>query len=420
MTRGAAPLAALATLAVVVVAGAVARAETVAIVGATVYERPDKKIDDATIIIRDGLVVEVGRGLSPPAKARRIDGRGKVVTAGLVEGFSQLGMIEVEQEPVGTDGRFGTGPSEIHAAFRATDAFDPRSVALPVARAGGITAVVAAPTGGLVAGQSAWMVLADRVTPPAPVRDPLAVHAAVGAGATASGSRGKALAALRELLDDAAAFERNRAGFERNQSRPLRATRLDLEALVPVLRGQVPLVVRASAEADLRALLRLARERRLRLVIVGGAEAWRVASELAQAKVPVILDPTANLPDLVARDVRDDNAAVLARAGVTVVVSTLGTPTSARTLRQLAGVAVANGLPWATALAAITTAPAEAYGLPGRGTLARGAVADLVVWSGDPLEVTTRAELVFVGGEQQPSVDHQTRLRDRYRRLPAP
>jgi imidazolonepropionase-like amidohydrolase len=134
----------------------------------------------------------------------------------------------------------------------------------------------------------------------------------------------------------------------------------------------------------------------------------------------VIIDPTRNLPDdLVADDVRDNLAAVLDTAGVQVAISTLGGTWNVRTIRQLAGVAVANGLAWDKALAAITTVPAGIYGTSARGTIARGSAADLVVWSGDPLELSSRPEAVIVGGAVQPTTNHQTRLRDRYRTLPA-
>jgi imidazolonepropionase-like amidohydrolase len=221
---------------------------------------------------------------------------------------------------------------------------------------------------------------------------------------------------LRELLDDAATYARSKSAYDRNQSRKLSAARLDLAALGPVLRGRTPLVVSAQSEQDIRAALRLAKEKKLDLVIAGGTEAWKVADELAKAKVPVILDPTANLPDrLEAPDVRDDTATVLAKAGVEVVISTLGDASQARTLRQLAGVAVSEGLPWEDALAAITTGPAALYGVKDRGTVSKGAAADVVVWSGDPLELSTRAEVVIIGGKVQSLETHQTKLLQKYR-----
>jgi imidazolonepropionase-like amidohydrolase len=245
------------------------------------------------------------------------------------------------------------------------------------------------------------------------------MQAALGRDATASNSRGHTVERLRELFDDVDDYRRNRAGFERNAARRMIAQRLDLEALIPVLDGRELIAIRAAAEVDIRAALAIAAERRLRIAIVGGSEAWRVAAELAAAKVPVLLDPTDNLPnDLGAIDVRDDNATLLAKAGVAVGISTLGSPSAARTIRQLAGIAVAQGLPWKTGLAAITEVPARIYGGGAeRGTLDRGKIADVVVWSGDPLELASRAETVIIGGVVQSLVTHQTRLLDRYKVL---
>jgi imidazolonepropionase-like amidohydrolase len=403
----------------VLACAAPAAAETLAITGATIYQRADRKLDGATIVIRDGRIAEVGTGVAVPAGATRIDGTGKIVTAGLIEASTQLGLIEVDLEESANDGRFTVLPSEIHAAYRAVDAYNPRSVAIPVARTGGVTSAITAPSGGLVAGQAAWVSLADSAAPAAPIRAPAAMAMALGPGATAIGSRGHTVERLRELFDDVEAYRKNRASFERNASRHLIAQRLDLEALIPVLDGRELIAIRAAAEVDIRAALAVAAERRLRIAIVGGNEAWRVAPELAAAKVPVLLDPTDNLPnDLGALDVRDDNATVLAKAGVAVGISTLGSPSAARTIRQLAGIAVSQGLPWPRGLAAITEVPAQIYGgAAERGTLERGKIADVVVWSGDPLELTTRAETVIIGGAVQSLATHQSKLLDRYKVL---
>lgn len=396
-----------------------ASAQTLVITGATVYSTPERKLEKATVVVQNGVVTAVGAGVAAPAGATRIDGTGKIVTAGLIEAATSLGLVEVQLEREGNDGSFGTNPTEIHAAYRTIDAFDARSVAIPVARTGGLTSAISGPSGGILAGQSAWVSLSDSPRPQPPIAAPAGMVSALGPRSIATGSRGQAIERLREVLDDAAQYDRTRGAFDRNQSRKLAGERLDLEALIPVLRGREPLVLSANAESDIRAALELARERRLRIVIVGGAEAWRVAEELAAASVPVILDPTANLPDqLNASDVRDDNAAILAKAGVSVAISTLGDASFARTIRQLAGIAVANGLTWEQGLAAITSVPAAIYGKPTRGLITPGTPADLVVWSGDPLELSSRAEIVLIGGVPQSLTTHQTRLRDRYRKLP--
>jgi len=411
------------SLVLVAVLASAAYAEPVAFTGATVHVSPTETFPNGTVVVDNGKIVAAGAEVKIPAGAKIIDAKGKVITAGFIEGISGVGLVGVELEGSSVDGRFG--PSDplhddsVHASFEARDGFNPRDVNVAVARiGGGITTVIAAPSGGLVAGQSAAFTL-DGASEPA--RAPAAIHGAIGsdgAGAV-GGSRGKALEMLRELLDDARAYGRDKGGYERNAKRRLIADRLDLEALQPVLTGKLPLVIEAQSEADIRAVLRLATQQKIKVAIVGGTEAWRVAEELAKAKVPVFVDPTANLPAaLTASDVHDDLVAVLEKAGVPVIISTLGASGTARTLRQLAGNGVAHGLSWPAALAAVTTAPAALYGLTTRGTLTKGQAADLVVWSGDPFETSTVPETIMIGGVVQPMVSHQTRLLDRYRKLP--
>jgi imidazolonepropionase-like amidohydrolase len=409
------------TLAILVMLAGVANAAPIAIVGAKVYTTPDKPIDDATIVIDGGKITAVGAGVATPAGAKVIDGKGKIVTAGLIEAVSAVGLVGVDLESSSVDGRFGpTDPvhdDPVHASYDARDGFAPHDVTVAVARTGGITVVVAAPGGALVAGQSAAFTLDGAADP---VKTPTAMHVELGSNGATGGSRGSTLELLREILDDARAYGRDKAGYERNAKRRMIADRLDLEALQPVLAGRVPVIVEAESEADIRAVLRIAKDFKLKIAIAGGAEAWKVATELAAAKVPVFVDPMQNLPgNLAASDVNDDAARVLDHAGVTVGISTLGAAGMARTLRQLAGNAVGHGLAWDKALAAVTTVPAQLYGLTGRGTVEKGSVADVVVWSGDPLELTTAAETVIIGGVVQSNETHQTKLLKRYRTLPA-
>jgi imidazolonepropionase-like amidohydrolase len=401
--------------------GGVARAETIAIEGATIHIRPGEVVEGATVIIEDGRIGAVGQGVKVPGGARRIDGRGKVITAGLIDGFTELGLVEVDLVAETNEGSFSAADDTVHAAYRVTDGYNPASVAIPVVRSGGVTSVASVPRGALVSGTSALVSLKSTGTTEALTRKaPLGMHATLGRGALphARGSRGMALERLREVLDDAVQFGRRKGAYERNQTRDFAASRLDLEALLPVVRGQLPLFVNVDRAADVRAALRVARDLRLRLVVVGGAEAWQVADELAQARVPVILNPVANLPaNFDALHVRDDGAALLRKAGVTVAISTLAGFHSAHRLRQAAGTAVAHGLPWADALAAITSAPAEIFGMKGLGAVRTGAVADVVVWSGDPLELSSRPLHVFIDGVEQPLKHRQSKLLDRYRRL---
>jgi len=275
-----------------------------------------------------------------------------------------------------------------------------------------VTMAGAVPQGGLVAGQSTLVTTDGSVR-----RESLAMHVSLGQGGRSalSSTRSATLERLRELLTDAREYGRRRAAFERNEMRDVSASRLDLEALQPVLAGTLPVVVSADRVTDLRAALALARDFRLRLVLAGAGEAWRIAPELAAARVPVIVQPTQNLPaSFDSLHSRLDNAALLAKAGVKVMLSTLGEPHQVRTLPQEAANAVAWGLPYADALRALTVNPAQAFALEG-GRVVAGAPADLVLWNGDPLEASSRALGMWIGGKQVTLETRQSALLEKYR-----
>ena len=230
------------------------------------------------------------------------------------------------------------------------------------------------------------------------------------------GSRAAALLRLREALQDALDYGANRAAFDRGERRAYALSRLDLEALQPVVRREIPLVISVNRAADIEATLKLAKEFQLNLILSDAGEGWMVAKQIADAKVPVLLDITKNLPDtfdLLGATL--ENAARLHTAGVTLALKS-GESRNARDLKQAAGNAVAYGLPWQTALEAMTTVPARLWGIADHyGTLEAGKDADVVVWDGDPLEVTTSAEHVFIRGIEVPMTDRQLELRDRYK-----
>lgn len=415
---------ALGTAAALLAALPMAAAQELAITGGTVYVDPQTVLDGATILVRDGKILRVGKDLPAPAGAKVIDARGKIVTAGFIEASSRIGLVEVALEGSTREAGFPSSGSRgevVYAGYQVIDGYNPRSVAIAIARAHGVTSAVAVPQGGLVSGQSAWMSLISGPVSAIAIRAPAAMHATLGEGAqgSARGSRGLALMHLRELFEDTRLYSQNQRSFDRNQTRPLAAGRLDLAALIPVLRGQLPLVIRVNRSSDIEAVMRLAQELRLRVVIEGGAEAWMVADQLAAANIGVVLNPEDNLPSSFdSIHVRDDNAKLLADAGVRVAISTLGDSSQARTIRQLAGMAVASGMRRDHALAALTTVPAQLFGDPQRGAVKAGAVADLVVWSGDPFELSTAAEHVIIGGLERSTRTRQTELLERYRNLP--
>lgn len=395
-------------------------ATTTIIEGGELHVGDGTVVKNATVVLQGGKIARVGGpevAGAPAGPVTRVDARGKVVTPGLVAADSHLGLVEIDLEGhTHDDTRASDHP--VRAAYDASRAINVDSSLIPVQAVGGVTTAAVAPNGGLLSGQVAWLDLVHGDHRGALVRAGVAVDGSLGH--SYGGSRAASLAKLREVLSDAQLYPSRRSAYERAQSRPFSAHPLDLEALQPALAGKVPVTLSADRASDILAALDLAREFKLRLVVVGGAEAWKVASELAAARVPVVLQPTRNLPtSFDTLGARLDNAALLAAAGVPVVIGWLDDSHNLRNLTQEAGIAVAYGLPWETALRAITLEPARAYGMSDtHGSVAAGKVANVVVWDGDPLELSSRPVQVFVRGRAIPMTSRQTLLRDRYRDLP--
>ena len=392
-----------------------ASTEIVAITGATVHTMgPAGTLHGATVLIAGGRIQAVGAGVAVPAGARRIDAAGKVVTPGLLDSLTQLGLVEVSAVE-DTEDATNEDP-RVSAGFEVADGINWRSMLIPVNRVEGITRAISAPATGksLFLGQGAVIHLGGG--PQTVVRRSVAQFAALGeSGARLTGgTRGAAVMRLREALRDALDYDANRAAYDRAERRPYSLPRLDLEALLPVAHGEQPLVVLVNRASDIEQVLELARQMKLRLILAGAAEGWEVAGEIAAARVPVLVNPLANLPEsFEAMGATLENAARLARAGVTLAFFT-GDSHNSRNLRQAAGNAVAYGLPWDAALAAMTVNPARIWGVDAYGTLEPGKDADVVIWDGDPLQVTAAAERVFIRGREMPRDSRQIRLRDRY------
>jgi imidazolonepropionase-like amidohydrolase len=389
-------------------------APPIAYAGATVYTGTGEVISDATVVVAQGKIVGVGRSAAVPAGAATVSARGMVITPGLVDPLTAIGLVEVDLEEGTRDDRQG-GDDALRAGFRAADGYNPASVVIPVTRAEGLTSAGVVPHGGLVSGQSAWADLDGATAAEALAAPVLALH--VHLGVFGDGGHATAVLRVREAFDDARTFQKNRAAWERNQSRRFAPSRLDLEALAAALDGKLPVVFHVDRAAEILSALGVAREFKLRPVIAGGAEAWKVATELAAAKVPVLVYPLAQPHSFDALGAREDNAARLFAAGVMVGLSS-GETHNARKLRQVAGNAVRAGLPHDAAIAAITRVPAEALGLGARyGTLAPGKVANLAVWSGDPLEISTRLVDLVIRGRRVSLRSRQTALFEKYRTL---
>lgn len=392
----------------------------VAITNALVMPVSGPPIENGTVVIRGSKIGAVGAGIAVPAGARLIDASGKIVTPGWIDSANQTGISEIPVSAEGTADE-NTTDARVSAAFDVTDSFNGNTTYIPITRVEGITRVLVTPggTGNVFVGQGAVMDLSGAQVPEAVTRAPAVMMALLGeAGAgVAGGSRATAILRMREILQDAQDYAANRAAFNAAQRRDYARTRLDLEALQPVLKGQIPLAIQANRASDLLAAIRLAGEFKLRLVLVGAAEGWMVAEQIAKAGVPVVVKPLTDIPSFDSLGATLENPARLSKAGVTLALATFDTQNS-RNLRQEAGNAIANGMDRNAALAAVTITPAKLWGVADRlGSLEPGKDADLVVWSGDPFELTTGAEHVFIKGQEVPQDTRQKELLKKYRNI---
>lgn len=394
-----------------------AAAQVIAIEGGTVHTIAGPPITGATVLIRDGRIEAVGAGVQVPAGATRIDASGKIVTPGLFDSGTNIGVVEIEAVEGSNDIRAPGQEDLVAAGFRVADGLNPASMVIPVTRIAGVTTAMSRPQGGLFAGQGAIVDLLGETREAMLVRDPAAMFASLGESArgTVGGGRGGTTMLFREVLADARAYGENRAQFESGAYRDLSVDRVDLEALQPVLAGEIPLVVEAHRASDIRTLLQLAREFGFRPIVYGGTEAWMVAGELAAARVPVVVKVLQNLPESFEKlGATYENAGRLAAAGVQVAITT-GDTFRSFTLRQEAGNAVAHGMDGTEALRAITLYPAQIWGVDADyGSLEPGKVANVVVWDGDPLELLTPVAHLIIRGREVPLVSRETMLRDRY------
>lgn len=382
-------------------------------------------IADGVVVVDDGKVVYAGprSGAGAFSTATAYDLGGKWVTPGIFMPVTDLGLADVEGVADSNDTR--AARSRFSAALDASTAVNYASQHVAVSRAGGVTraTIVTSPGGAIFAGQGAVIDTgADKDAVVATRAFQMVTLGEAGAR-IAGGSRVAAYAELANAMREAGEFA---AGRWRGEGNLL--TRADAEALSAVVTGAQPLYVQVERAADIRAVLGLRKQYpKLRLVLVGVSEGWIVARDIAEAGVPVIADPLENLPSSFEQlGATHSNVGRMAAAGVKVALGGLsGGITGPRTAPQFAGNLVAlgkvpgaTGLGWGQAFASITSVPAEISGYGGRyGVLKPGAVADVVVWDGDPLEVSTAPVQVFIDGIEQPLDSHQTRLRDRYRDL---
>ncbi len=373
-------------------------------------------IENGDVLIVDGRITAVGANIAAPRGARVVEAQGRFVTPGAFAAMSELGLSEISGSGAPNDADIDG--DLVAAAADSSAAFNPTVTAVAVTRIEGVTRAAIAPsqTSSLFGGRGALVSLSGE--PDSVFRRNAFMVVELGeTGATRAGGSRAALwpafeAALRDAREYPNRYRSGQGGAVLNE--------IDAAAVQPFARGQGLFLVHAESAADIRRVIGYQRANpSLRFAIHGGAEAWQVAGDLARARIPVILDPLANLPDRFERlSARLDNAALLEDAGVTFAIAPApGTVDAhqARLVLQLAGNAVANGLSWDAAFAAVSRTPAEIFGVGSQlGRLERNYLADVVIWDGDPLQVTSAPTAVFIEGVEQPLISRQTRLRDRY------
>ena len=427
-------------------------AQTVAITNARILTAgPAGEIPIGLIVIKDGKIASVldqttirMRPFGP--EVRVIDAKGGVVTPGFIAPNALLGAVEVRS--LGDD--LAVSNPDIGAAFDVQYALNPQSTLIPVARLAGITRAIVTPlsAGGgggsfhdddgeevmtagdgggskstaLFAGQAAVIHLGEAADILVKPKVGMVVPFGDGGAAVAGGARGAQIVALKAAFRDVRDYMRNRAAYDRAGLRGLALSKVDLDALIPVVEGRMPIIAVVHKASDIRAVLKLAREEGIKVILSGAEEGWMVAPEIAAAGVPVIMDPLSDRPEsFQVLGASLENAAKLNAAGVTVALEGTGGAHRVRELRYNAGNAVAYGMPYSAALAAVTINPARIFGVADQvGSLEPGKDADLVVWTGDPFEPLSQPTAVFIRGQSQPLTSRQIELRDRYKDLTGP
>jgi imidazolonepropionase-like amidohydrolase len=398
------------------------RAGTTAIVGGTVaIGDGSQPIENGIVIIHDDRIAAAGRNLAIPPGAAVVDAHGKWVSAGVVAGWSTLGLAGESYNDSENDASAPKSP--FSAAIDVSTAINPNDMTVTIDRAAGVTrAVVAAIASKTIFGGQGAVIDLGQGTPT--LTKPRAfqfVELGEDGAKLAGGSRPAAYALLREALRDAA----NAPRIGRDAVDPdIGLTPADIEALAPVVQGLQQLVVHVERASDIQQVLGLTREfPKLRLILLGASEGWMVAPQIAAARIPVISNAIESLPErfeMLAAS--PSNVGLMVAAGVTVALSSEDYSPLYRNMRQLAANLVATsrvpgetGLTWAQAFASISSKPAEILGLGGEiGSLRPGRRADVVVWDGDPLEAESGPVMVYIEGRKQSLANHLTELRDRY------
>ena len=386
-------------------------------------------IENGTLVISNGRIAAVGANATAPAGAQEIDGRGLIVYPGMIDLATNMGLAEV---PTGAPGTMDTQElGDMNPNISAVWAVNPHSVHIAVTRVAGVTNALSGPSGGIISGQAAFVNLfgsSPREMALVPEAALVIQFPRIGGGGFGGGApitpealtqRDRRIEELRKIFRDAEAYGRTQDAYRKDpRSVPRPAIDPKLAALVPYARGERPVIFRAERDREIRSVIRFAEELKLKPIILGASEGWKIASFLKQKDVPVILDGVLNLPlrEDDAYDSMYENAAKLQAAGVRFCISAGDSGAHTRDLPFNAGMAAAYGLPKAEALKSVTLYPAQILGVADRlGSIEAGKIANLVITDGDMLEARTNVRHLFIAGRQLPLVSRHTMLNDQFK-----
>ncbi len=402
--------------------------QPIALTGGTIHPVVGEPIENGTIVFDKGKIIAIGTQVELPDNCRVISVEGLHVYPVLIAANTVIGLVEI---PAVRATRDFAEVGEIKPNVRAETAINPDSEIIPVTRANGIGLALSVPQGGLISGTSALIMLDGWTWEQMTLKAPVALHVRWPSMAIRKGPRVKQSPAeqqkaidakiqkIRQAFADARAYWKAKQA-EKTRGIPYHDTDSRWEAMIPVLKGEVPVFVHANTVREMKAAIAWAEEEGIQLVIVGGYDAWRIADELKERNIPVIIAGIHRLPlrRWEAYDTPFSVAAKLSKAGVKFCIATEGSPFGAAHERNLpyhAATAAAYGLPREEALKAVTLYAAEILGVADRvGSLEVGKDATLMVTTGDPLEITTQVKQMFLQGRQIDLSSRHTQLYQKY------
>ncbi len=400
------------------------QSKPIAIVGATVHPVSGPDIEQATLIFENGKITAVGKDLSIPSSAERIDATGKQIYPGLFDATSDLGLVEVSAVRATRD---VSEAGSVNPNARPQVAVNPDSEMIPIARANGVLLTGVAPEGGVLSGSMAAIQLDgwtwEDMTLRAPVAivmnwpnmSPIQAWWMQDSAKKQLEKRDEALRNMRQIFDDARAYQASKKANTSPTSRPSYDARW--EAMIPLLEGKVPLIVRADEMQQIESAVAFAAREKVKLIIEGGYDAENCANLLKAHDVPVIVGAIQRLPMRRGDDYEDPATlpARLAKAGVKFCISGKNNATMIRNLPYHAAAAVAAGLAHDDGIKSITLWPAEILGVADRvGSIEVGKDATIIVTDGDPLQTPTHVEQAFIQGRKIDLNDRQQRLWHKY------